>query len=132
MSLPRYLAISLLKLVSLDTGKFDPDLWKGDHHTIVFRQTSWIRFLQQYDLIGMPREKVIELLGSGVGHDKIKDRYTYALAYYCTGGSFVVVQMKNNKVESWCLFDGDKQASEWHTNDVVIDADSLAVTPKSK
>ncbi|RTL35081.1 MAG: WG repeat-containing protein [Candidatus Melainabacteria bacterium] len=121
-----------LKSTSLHDGHFDPALWQGDHHRIVQRQNEWARFLREYDLIDMPRSKVIELLGTGVGYDPTTDRYTYVLAYHCTGGSFVVVQMKNDKVESWSLLDDGKQVSDWYKTNVVLESDTLNVLPKSK
>jgi hypothetical protein len=119
-----------LKLVNLDNGHFDPDSWKGDHHRVVQRQPEWEQFLKEYDLIGMSRTRLIELLGTGVGLPDKDDRYTYALAYYCTGGSFVVVQMKHDKVDAWSLWEDGKQKSEWYRTNVVIAPNSLEVAPK--
>ncbi|MFN8552549.1 MAG: WG repeat-containing protein [Candidatus Obscuribacterales bacterium] len=110
-----------LKQTSILTGHFAPELWQGNHNRLIARQGQWSQFLQDYDLIGMPEENLIKLLGKGDGqpitpagaYDPGKPdkdgRYWYTLSASCTNGTYTAIQMKSGKAQSWALMGRPEQ-----------------------
>lgn len=91
----------LLKTVSVDDGKFDSSYWKAFHHYPINRYDMFARFLKDYNLIGMERKQLLELLGPGDDLHS-QDSYSYALQRSCSSPSpGILIQMKNDRVESW-------------------------------
>jgi len=84
---------------------FAPNIWRNprtDHSPLLDRDIQFAYFLQDYDLIGMPRKRVESLLGEP--DDKIcKNR----LSYYLNGGGCgwsangVFVDFRGGKVRRW-------------------------------
>ncbi|RTL35080.1 MAG: WG repeat-containing protein [Candidatus Melainabacteria bacterium] len=133
-----------LKQTSILTGHFEPELWQGEHNRLIAREGEWKQFLEDYDLIGMPEENLIKLLGKGdrapttpanadaPGKPQKDGRYVYTLRASCTGGTYAVIQTKDGRAQSWAIWEDQKQSSPSYTTDVLFDEQTGEVKPKSK
>jgi hypothetical protein len=115
----------LLREITNDDGKFDSVYWKNGHCHPINRIAMFGRFLKDYNLIGMPREKVTRLLGSS--NSRQEDRQTYWLESGCLldQNHFIEIFFKTNKVKSWTISQMYKQGKPITTN-VVLDLQTLA------
>ena len=111
----------LLKTKSVDDGKFDSSYWKAFHHYPINRYDMFARFLKDFDLIGMDRKQLLELLGPGDDLHS-QDSYSYALQRSCSSPSpGILIQMKNDRVESWRYDDGLPSGKPITTNVLLVE-----------
>jgi len=111
----------LLKIQESDNGRFDSLYWKDGDDRPFTRNVMFARFLADYDLIGMTKAEVIDVLGRG-----IKNNRADVLDYAVTGGGCtgdyesVQIQFVDDKAVSWCFREGTP-ASEPITTNVLLD-----------
>jgi hypothetical protein len=111
----------LLKTVSVDDGKFDSSYWKAFHHYPIQRYHMFARFLKDFDLIGMDRKQLLELLGPE-NDPRPSDSYSYALQRACSSSSpGILIQLKGEKVESWRYDDGLPPGKPITTNVLLVE-----------
>jgi hypothetical protein len=120
-----------------DDGLFDREYWLDYRDHPIARLGMFNRFLKQFDLIGMPKTQVVNILGEPVqcwlpgtpcltenGQLLLSrpDLLIYAFpAIGCTPSFFgVKIYFKDDKVERWC-FARDSKDSEPVTTNVVLD-----------
>jgi hypothetical protein len=94
------------KSVSTDTGLFDHDYWVEKRDQPIKCMEMFNRFLHQFDLIGMPKDQVVVLLGkpASPNRDASPDSYFYYKlpTYTCTGYSeSIKLRVTNGVVVSW-------------------------------
>lgn len=118
------------KVVSTDTGTFDSDYWRERRDHPIRCLEMFNRFLHQYDLIGMQKDRVAVLLGES---DRTNtwatnpEGFTYRFpSYSCTGEfSGLKIYVKNDHVASWSFiasnsFGNTGNESEPITTNVVL------------
>lgn len=106
----------LLKTVFVDDGKFDSSYWKVFHLYPIQRYAMFGRFLKEYDLIGMERAQLLELLGPGFD-SRSPERYSYALQRSCSSpGPGIVIELRDDKVQSWRYEDSPAVGKSITTN----------------
>jgi hypothetical protein len=86
------------------------------------RVDMFFTFLKEYNLIGMPKEKVIELLGPSIGAEP--NTLTYLLQSGMCGLDFTKVYMElvDGKVSRWRIHKSEDPGvplGEWVTTNVV-------------
>lgn len=131
----------LLQTVNQDDGTFDPRYWKSGRHFPIDRLDMFRRFLQDYNLIGMQRQQLCQLLGpeipaesmirsdnsameSKAEKDSEAENYTYIISSGCVADQVprVVVSLENGRVKSWYLWSYGKSSPIYTTN-VLLDKD---------
>lgn len=123
-----------LKYVTLDNGHFDPELWKSNHG--VFSRTSrFAKFLDEYDLIGMSKQKLLRLLGPG--SRPCTGSLWYKTGYSCLGSSYLVINVENDRVIGWSFqsgfsIKGQEEKPEIVTTNVVLDPFTGQTKPKHR
>lgn len=127
-----------LKTIVSDTGKFDHNYWLAHRWS---RFEMFVRFLRDYDVIGMTRDKLICLLGEGhlgVGGLRQMSMHTEAgtLAYglYCLGcvpNSYLKVKFhfQDGKVDRWNFFNCETEGNE--DNDSPPITTNVVIAPSS-
>ncbi|MDX1985268.1 MAG: WG repeat-containing protein [Candidatus Obscuribacter sp.] len=119
--------------ISTDTGHFDPVHWKHFHNLPVSREEMFARLLRDYNLIGMSRQKVHELLGKNlVSMSRSDESYTYHLARACVADHTPTVRLQflGDEVVSWTLSLEGKEGKPITVN-VVLDENTLKDYSKS-
>lgn len=118
------------KVVSTDDGVFDHNYWceKRDHP--VYGIDMFNRFLHEYDLIGMQKDKVAVLLGesrSGPKWAVSSETFVYGFPHYGCVPHFsgIKIYMQNERVIRWSFLEGDplgdeSKESESITTNVVL------------
>lgn len=99
------------------SGKFSQERWAHSQNANkdeINRIVEFRRFLQDYDLIGMPREKVITLLAPGTEGNSF-----YILQGGVDTSDSVELEYKDDKVTQWRLRSQPTDTSEWITKDVI-------------
>ncbi len=94
------------KVVSTDNGNFDSDYWKEKRNHPIRCLEMFNRFLHQYDLIGMQKDRVAVLLGEGDTTNtwtRNLKGFTYRFpSYSCLGVFFgLKIYVTNDHVTSW-------------------------------
>jgi len=117
----------LLKTVVLDQGKFDADYWKNGHARPISRRAMFGRFLNDFNLIGMSREELVDHLGHMRGSGdpgSHPDEYHFSLDFRCFVDQIpnVVIHLTDNKVDSWCFSQGGKRTQPVTINVVFSEA----------
>lgn len=97
-----------------DDGKFDHDYWCDMRNYPVHHLDMFNRFLHEYDLIGMDRYRLMELLTDGSDDNKKRyfvDGNTCTFEFPregCVPHFFGVrVEFRENKVIAWCFSQGE-------------------------
>ena len=122
----------VLKHVTLGNGHFDPEFWKSNHD-VFSRLSRFAKFLDEYDLIGMSKQDVLSLLGPG---SRPSDgSFRYLTGYSCSGSSYLVINVENDKVVSWSrqddyLLKGHEKILQIVTTNVVLDPYTGQTKPK--
>jgi hypothetical protein len=98
--------------VSTDDLKFDRDYWNDRRVYPIAGIDMFNRFLHDYDLIGMSRKRVSELLLGGVSNQREFDKQDLVSFVFprvgCTPWAFgVKINVKDDRAVSWCFFEGD-------------------------
>jgi hypothetical protein len=131
----------VLQTVKQDNGSFDPRYWKSGRHFPIDRLDMFRRFLQDYNLIGMQRQELCQLLGpenpaesmmqsdnralkSEAEKDSKPEQYTYIISSGCLADQVprVVVSLENDRVKSWHLWSYGKSSPVYTTN-VLLEKD---------
>ncbi len=119
------------KEVTTDDGKFDHDYWCEKRDYPIKGIDMFNRLLHEYDLIGMPRNQVVALLGEARRPPKWAE-CAGALAYSfphigCTPWFFgIKINLQDDHVTSWSFIEGDptndkgKESELIKTNVVLI------------
>jgi hypothetical protein len=124
--------VFLLELLSANGALADNAITWKDVPPYHFSKTYWrmhytnrikdfAGLLNDFDLIGMPRSKLTELLGAS--HEP--GETTYSIQSTCTGGQIVRFEFLNDVVtrwrfESWSTFNKEQQIDPWVTENVVF------------
>lgn len=110
--------------------QFNSDYWRARRDYPVKRLAMFGRFLKEYNLIGMPKDKVAVLLGeSERQHGSVSERdfFTYIFPTHSCTGEYdgIRVYFKNEAVSSWSFISGnsfgyDVQESTLKSTNVVL------------
>ncbi|HEY9773072.1 MAG TPA: WG repeat-containing protein [Planktothrix sp.] len=109
----------LLEFVNKDDEHFDSLYWKKEYDSPIPRYQMFGRFLIDYDVIGMSRDKLAALLGEG-SRPQNNAEFTYFIDGDCEHSLNVVVTVMNNNVQSWHFDESGKQL-QVNTTNVVLD-----------
>jgi hypothetical protein len=93
-------------------GSFSSENWKNVNKAAVFnRETEYRKFLQQYNLIGMPQAEVSALLGNEDA------RSCYTLRRYSNGQWLgLYIHYSNQRADKWQLVEDLKKGPEVTSN----------------
>ena len=111
-------------LVSTDNGKFDLAYWNDFRTYPVPAIDMFNRFLHDYDLIGMSRERVEELLlGARKTRNHAVDSETVSISFPSVSCIPWVVGVKfkfhKDRVLNWFFFEGDPVADKWNESEPI-------------
>jgi hypothetical protein len=112
---------------SIPGNSFESDYWIDGYDYPVSRLEMFNRFLTAYNLIGMSKQKFIELLGNK-GQEKENPDGAKEISFMLIPGGctmdhvHVKVSFRNDKVEGWRFFNRDKHESEVIVSNVLIDS----------
>jgi hypothetical protein len=95
---------------------FNPLYWANPGKFGARRDVQCRKLLRQFNLIGMPRDQVEQLLGRGDLRNENKTCESYLLASSCTGSSYFDVLYKDDRVDRYTISSGFRNNLSWITD----------------
>jgi hypothetical protein len=108
-------------LTIVDAGPvgFDPQAWAGRKHYAGpddRRELIFLKFLRQYDIIGMSRSQLESLLLVGEQDHMLEKTVSYLLTYDCGGISCVEIRFNHeDKVDGYAMTGSFDRKRQWMT-----------------
>jgi len=98
----------ILFILSACSDSFNSEAWKAESGNMSDKnlRASMITALEKHIYIGMPRHKIIELLGSSDIHEPNADIYLLGTSAYGVDYEYYYIYYKNNKVIKFLIVQG--------------------------
>lgn len=124
-----------LQIIEGDEEKFEPGYWAARNRHPFTRLQMFDRLLHQFDLIGMPQETLLNLLGdpdssepTGYAGDFASVAYRVDLDHYGENALHVKFNLRNSKVENWYFINGISRSAPNTSNVVLLTAEPAIVS----
>jgi hypothetical protein len=110
-------------IVAIAPTKFSAEDWQhGDQLNGFSRYKTFNLFLEEYNLIGMPRAQVIALLGNE-GHQENSNQYGLYGNSCANSWNCLFIEYECDRVKRWCFApmvgDNPNLKRTWYTTDVI-------------